>query len=574
MKVAGKLRGARSMWILAAMVCWLGPMCGLPLAAAPVTTVRPARVCAAPAYTFAIFENGRVLAWGLNDSGQLGMGDTETRRTPEWIPDLAGVTEIACYGDTVFALRADGQVLAWGDNAGGIICQNPAGDVLAPLPFPMPGPVRSLVSSGEHVLAVLADGRMAVWGHNTDGQLGQGYPGETTATPALIPGIADAVAAAATRDSSFALMADGTVWSWGKNSNGELGRTGAGSGANYLVPCPIPSLTGVTLIRGGQQHMLAVGVDPQGKTTLYGWGCNHQGQVGAQVEGGSRAVTTPAVVAIPARPISLAAAGNASMVVTDDGNVYVWGGNAGNVLGTGDPVATTLRAPALHPVLTEVAAGELTLQTGFAIQADGGICGWGENLTYQLGLGDTLARLMPDLVLEGFIYDTTSATGSGHVQSALRIVGAASPLTITVTHPLTLAWSIDPNRTEPFLAPPFAVENHSHCALRVSIGGWAQDECEAASWEDVLPDHFPDWSVIPACEAESKIAIGLRPVAAPGWEPAVPHATCWSAQPGEAVCGTLQADASGVFAWDVRHGLAVTRAWGARHTLVLMFQLN
>ncbi len=69
-------------------------------------------------HTICLLEDGQVLAWGSNYYGQLGLGDTKNRITPTPIPGLTGVgvKSIAAGGFHTICLLEDGRVVAWGGN--------------------------------------------------------------------------------------------------------------------------------------------------------------------------------------------------------------------------------------------------------------------------------------------------------------------------------------------------------------------------------------------------------------------------------------------------------------------------
>ncbi|KAJ7565806.1 hypothetical protein O6H91_02G076100 [Diphasiastrum complanatum] len=75
------------------------------------------RVVAAGAFhNLALLEPGNVWAWGNNEYGQLGTGDTQPRASPIPVRGLTGLVleDIAAGGWHSMALTVDGQVYAWG----------------------------------------------------------------------------------------------------------------------------------------------------------------------------------------------------------------------------------------------------------------------------------------------------------------------------------------------------------------------------------------------------------------------------------------------------------------------------
>jgi alpha-tubulin suppressor-like RCC1 family protein len=96
------------------------------------------------------------------------------------------------------------------------------------------GPGYTAVAAGlRHTLALKADGSLWAWGDNSQGQLGDGS-GTSRLSPVLVGTGFVAIAAGDTH--SLAIKADGTLWAWGSNGSGELGD---GSKVNRLAPVQI-----------------------------------------------------------------------------------------------------------------------------------------------------------------------------------------------------------------------------------------------------------------------------------------------------------------------------------------------
>lgn len=88
----------------------------------------------------------------------------------------------------------------------------------------------TVVSGGtDHSVAIRGDGSVVSWGANDSGQLGDNSL-ENKTSPVLVrkddsgtPWFKDVKAVSAGSTHTVALRQDGTVWSWGKNTNGQLG---------------------------------------------------------------------------------------------------------------------------------------------------------------------------------------------------------------------------------------------------------------------------------------------------------------------------------------------------------------
>ena len=160
-----------------------------------------------------------------------------------------------------------------------------------------------------------------VWGGQP---LGNGYlPESDTARPVLGP--TDAVAVATAEEAAFALLADGSVWSWGRDSSGLLGD---GSDIDQSVPTRVAGLSDVEAIDVGQFAGLALRTDG----SLWSWGTGlGLGRPGPDLR--------PAPVALPSPVVDVdvteGGTGDHAVALTADGDVWVWGANYLGELGDG-----------------------------------------------------------------------------------------------------------------------------------------------------------------------------------------------------------------------------------------------
>jgi alpha-tubulin suppressor-like RCC1 family protein len=131
--------------------------------------------------SFAIAPDGGVFAWGKNEFGILGLGDTETRgavRTPTRIPSLANVVAISGGALHSAFVTGDGQVFTCGspveDRMGHL--QGGAGGILT-TPTAIPGILSAIdvTAGGAATFVILADGGVLVSGRNFYGELGVGH---------------------------------------------------------------------------------------------------------------------------------------------------------------------------------------------------------------------------------------------------------------------------------------------------------------------------------------------------------------------------------------------------------------
>ncbi len=183
--------------------------------------------------------SGPVYAWGENDQGQLGRGETSFGSSrPARVGDITGVVQVSAshvYGHGL-ALTKDGEVYGWGRNDYGQAGNDTYGD-----PRRIAGleDIVAVDAGGLHSMALDDSGRVWMWGDNRGGVLGIGSTASAIRTPALVAGLSGIRAISAGQYNSVAVRADGTVIEWGTRV-----ATGGGSIVS-TTPVAVPGLTGV-----------------------------------------------------------------------------------------------------------------------------------------------------------------------------------------------------------------------------------------------------------------------------------------------------------------------------------------
>jgi alpha-tubulin suppressor-like RCC1 family protein len=182
-----------------------------------------------------------------------------------------------------------------------------------------------------HTLVVrTTDGTVWAWGYGANGQLGRGSTANSS-VPVQASSLTSVTAVAAGSLHSLALKSDGTVWSWGYNLNGQVGN---GNNTNQTSPVQVSGITGtVTAIAAGEHHSLAMTSD--GK--VWTWGLNSNGQLGD----GSTTSRNTAGQLTGLTVFSIGAGFTHSLAVLWDGTVMAWGLNSGYQLGNGTNTQAT-----------------------------------------------------------------------------------------------------------------------------------------------------------------------------------------------------------------------------------------
>lgn len=286
---------------------------------------------------YAVLADGTVSAWGSNFYGQLGNGTQSTNgtSTPVQVPGLAGVADITAgsEGRSVFALLVDGTVWAWGDNGSGQLGDGSRTSSYVPVQVSGLYGVASIAAAESTTYALLADGTVRAWGANGVGQLGNGATSSWSAVPVQVSGLMRVTSIAATKgNTAFAVLADGTVRSWGYSYSGELG-TGSLDSSN--IPVQVTGLRGAVSITAARETVYALLADG----TVSAWGSNRNGRLGSgTVYGGSVPVKVQGLVgvaSITTTPDTEYGTTGSTYAVLTDGTVRAWGYNANGQLGDG-----------------------------------------------------------------------------------------------------------------------------------------------------------------------------------------------------------------------------------------------
>jgi len=375
---------------------------------------------------------GRVWAWGRNEHGYLGNGDTVYHKTAVQVPGLSGASSLSAQLHSL-ALTADGSLWAWGENGYGELGDGTAAIFNLPVSTSGLTSIDAIAAGGFHVLAKSSDGRVWGWGANNNYQLGdQGTVPRST--PAPIEGLANVVSVAAGTNHSLALDQSGQVWSWGALERGQLGQTG-----NRGRPSLVSGLPAVNAIAAGAVHSLAVGVD----RTVWAWGANDSGQLG----NGSRTDgSAPLQVANLSGIVSVAGGSDFSLALDSSGAVWAWGSNTFGQLGDGTAVdrLTPVKVTGLASA-TAIAAGG---GHGAAVTSDGRLWTWGTNREGQLGRaaapsGSSTAVALTDLqdiasVAAGWNHTVAQRTDGTVWSTGRNFSGALGEGTLAQRDSLTL----------------------------------------------------------------------------------------------------------------------------------------
>ncbi len=122
--------------------------------------------------------NGTVYTWGYNNSGELGLGDTNNRLEPTQT-NMKNVIDIAAGESYTIILKSDGTVWTSGQNKygqlgdGSTVDSNSFHKVKLNENGEYLENIVSVAAGYSRSYAVTSDGEVYGWGSNDDGELGQ-----------------------------------------------------------------------------------------------------------------------------------------------------------------------------------------------------------------------------------------------------------------------------------------------------------------------------------------------------------------------------------------------------------------
>lgn len=360
----------------------------------PTGVNRFTQVSAGKAFSLALDDQGHVWAWGLNSSGQLGSNAVATNGSSAYSSSLIRVQAPSGMTATSFSLTGisagithvlavDGQGRAWGWGS------NEFGKLGVP--------ASTVTTTGIATRPV----QVAT------------PQGETT-------GFRYARVSAG-GSHSLATDTQGRAWGWGSNQNGDLGNT-SGVALNGYTSTPVQAKPdtdptgGFKLVQiiAGSGHSSAL--DDLGR--IWSWGGNSNGELGL---GDTTTRTAPSLVAMPANvsaftQLTTSRASGNSLALDQNGNIWGWGQNASGMLGTGGTGSlnkpTRMGNPSDIDHFVKVSAG-----TGhtLAIASNGSTMSWGDNGQGRLGNNATQTVCSPVNVLFPFRLGTPSTVQFGGV---------------------------------------------------------------------------------------------------------------------------------------------------------------
>ncbi len=331
-------------------------------------------------HSMGLKSDGTLWTWGDNRSKQLGRDATVSYLVPGKVGTDHNWAKIACGFRQSFGIKADGSLWCWGQNTYGVLGLDSAiSQAVTPVRVGNSNKWVHIASGNFTTMGIQADGSLWTWGNNLNGEMGNDNQLQPQYTPKRF-GLDNDWCYVTGSSICMARKANGSLWHWGANFSGYLGDSYYSS-----VPVEIGKTNCWANLTSGSSH--ALGLRTNG--TLWSWGDNLFAQLGI---GNNTMQTGP--VNIGGNTWSYAAAGfNFSAGIKANGTIWCWGDNSNGQLGDATLVSQKTPVQTGHDSdWVKMAVGAVHT---LAIKSDGTLWAWGGNANGQLGDGSTVNKNIP-----------------------------------------------------------------------------------------------------------------------------------------------------------------------------------
>lgn len=185
---------------------------------------KPVAIANGFGHVLALTEKGEVYAWGRNNKGQVGNGSTRHVMTPVKLP-LQNIVQICGGGQFSLALDKDGHLWGWGDNE--FHALSGSNEAYIAYPFILDTgsiEIASIEAGSGHIVVLDKQGKVWAWGRNDVYQAGIETKGKPLIQPSVVSLPFPAVSLVTYNSQNYAILSNGSLWSWGNNGRGQLGQ--------------------------------------------------------------------------------------------------------------------------------------------------------------------------------------------------------------------------------------------------------------------------------------------------------------------------------------------------------------
>ena len=360
--------------------------------------------------------------WGNGSNGRLGNAQTTNRSTP--VTTFSGGTnwkQVSSGGTHTAAIKTDGTLWTWGNgNSGRLGNAVTTGNISTPVTVFGGGINWKQVSAGDtHTAAIKTDGTLWIWGFGDSGRLGNGVTAGTRSTPVTtFAGGNNWKQVSAGNAHMAAIKTDGTLWTWGFGSSGQLGNAQTTNRST-----PVTTFAGGNnwkQVSAGNVYTAAIKTDG----TLWTWGNGGSGRLGTNIVTTNR--STPITTFAGGTNWKQVSAGaDHTAAIKTDGTLWTWGSGGSGQLGRlaigsnrVTPVTTFAGGNNWADTATTEPEDLYTLNAGdrhtAAIKTDGTLWTWGNGSSGRLGNANITNRSTPVTTFAGGNNWKQVSSGTNH----------------------------------------------------------------------------------------------------------------------------------------------------------------
>jgi alpha-tubulin suppressor-like RCC1 family protein len=224
----------------------------------------------------AIRSNGTLWTFGYGPEGGLGQNNTTSYSSPTQVGSLTTWLQVSAGKYCMGAIKTDGTLWTWGQNQDGKLGLGTTGiNTSSPIQVGALTNWKQIdfANSFDFTAAVKIDGTLWVWGGNIYGNLGQNNIIDYS-SPVQVGALTNWAQVAVGRYGIRAIKTDGTLWSWGA---GTYGANGQNNTINYSSPVQVGADTNWGKVASADDEIVGA-IKTNG--TLWTWGNNSYGELG------------------------------------------------------------------------------------------------------------------------------------------------------------------------------------------------------------------------------------------------------------------------------------------------------
>lgn len=285
-------------------------------------------------HTGGIKVDGSLWTWGTNLNGRLGNNNFLNTSSPAQTASATNDwASISCGFIGTAAIKTDGTLWCWGSNNSGQLGDNTIVHRSSPVQTVTYNNNWKQVSMGfQHTAGLKIDGTLWMWGNNTGGQLGDNTTINRSSPVQVLGSATNWNQVSCGKFHTCAIKTDGTLWGWGSTPYGELGNNQTAT-LQYSSPIQtISSGTNWKYVSAGYQTTAAIKTDG----TLWLWGRGSEGQIGNNAVA---SVSSPVQTICAGNNWKYVNVFKSSSAIKTDGSLWRWGRNYFGDLGDNTTIA-------------------------------------------------------------------------------------------------------------------------------------------------------------------------------------------------------------------------------------------